>query len=95
MTFNREQGGTTNVEAYDRYLRWRSIGMREQFDFEHDRERLQLAREMVALDPQCVLCRDALAVSLNAMAREVGGVQAEQLRAEGTAGPRAHRADGA
>jgi TolB-like protein/DNA-binding winged helix-turn-helix (wHTH) protein len=84
MTFNREQGGTNNVEAYDRFLRWRSSVMREMFDFEHDRERLQLAREMVAMDPQCVLCRDALAGSLDAMAREVGGVQAEQLRTEGT-----------
>ena len=82
LTFNREQGGTTNVEAYERYLHWRSTVMLELFDFEHSRERLQLAREMVALDSQCVLCRDALANSLNAMAREVGGVQAEQLRAE-------------
>ncbi|MGH8063598.1 MAG: winged helix-turn-helix domain-containing protein, partial [Pseudoxanthomonas sp.] len=54
--FNREQGGTTHVEAYERFLHWRSIVMQEQFDFGHDRERLQLAREMVALDPQCVLC---------------------------------------
>lgn len=82
VRFNREQGGTLNVEAYDRYLRWRSVGMRELFDFEHDRERLQLAREMVALDPQCVLCRDALATSLDSMAQELGGVQAELLRAE-------------
>jgi TolB-like protein/DNA-binding winged helix-turn-helix (wHTH) protein len=82
VTFNREQGGTTNVEAYERYLRWRNIVMQELYDFAHDRERLQLAREMVALDPGCVLCRDALAVSLNAMAQEVGGVQADQLRAE-------------
>ncbi|MFT3763707.1 MAG: winged helix-turn-helix domain-containing protein [Pseudoxanthomonas sp.] len=80
--FNREQGGTTNVEAYERFLRWRGIVMRELFDVAHDRERLRLAREMVALDPQCVLCRDALAASLNALAHEVGGVQAEQLRAE-------------
>ncbi len=82
VTFNREQGGTTDVEAYERFLRWRSIVMLEQYDFEHDRERLQLAREMVALDPQCVLCRDALAISLIAVAQEVGGVQAERLRAE-------------
>jgi len=85
VTFNREQGGTTNVEAYERFLRWRRIVMLELFDFEHDRERLQLAREMVALDPQCVLCHDALARSLNAVAEEVGGVQAEQLRAESSA----------
>lgn len=81
-TFNRGQGGTTNVDAYERYLRWRSIVMREQFDFGHDRERLQLAREMVALDPQCVLCWDALAASLVAMAREIGGSRGDQLRAE-------------
>lgn len=80
--FNRGQGGTDNVEAYERFLRWRSIGMRELFDFEHDRERLQLAREMVALDPQCVLCWDALAVSLKAMGNELDGAQAVQLRAE-------------
>jgi len=82
VRFNREQGGTTNVDAYERYLRWRNIVMLEQADFEHDRERLHLAREMVALDPQCVLCRDALASSLVDVAQEVGGVQAEQLRAE-------------
>lgn len=80
--FNREQGGTTNVEAYERFLHWRNSVMREQFDFRDDRERLQLAREMVALDPQCVLCWDALASSLNSMAQELRGVQAEQLRAE-------------
>jgi TolB-like protein/DNA-binding winged helix-turn-helix (wHTH) protein len=80
--YNREQGGTTHVEAYERFLRWRGIVMLELVDFEHDRERLQLAREMVALDPDCVLCRDALASSLNSVAQEVGGAQAEQLRAE-------------
>jgi TolB-like protein len=82
VTFNREQGGTTSVEAYDRYLRWRSIVMRELFDFEHDRERLQLAREMVALDLHCVLCREALASSLNSVAQEVGGAQVERFQAE-------------
>ncbi len=89
VQFNREQGGTTDVEAYERFLRWRGIVMRELFDFEHDRERLRLAREMVALDPQCLLCRDALAASLDAMALEVGGVQAGRLRAE-SAEVRAH-----
>ena len=80
--FNRRQGGTTHVEAYERYLRWRSIVMHEQFDVAHDRERLHLARGMVALDPQCVLCWDALAQSLQAMAWEVGDPQAGQLREE-------------
>jgi TolB-like protein/DNA-binding winged helix-turn-helix (wHTH) protein len=80
--YNREQGGTTNVDAYERFLRWRGIVMLELLDLAHDRERLQLAREMVALDPQCVLCWDALANSLNSVAYEVGGGQAEQLRTE-------------
>jgi TolB-like protein len=82
VTFNREQGGTTNVEAYERYLRWRSTVMRELFDFDHKRERVQLAREMVALDPQCVLCWNALADALYGMAFELRGTQAEQMRAE-------------
>ena len=82
VTFNREQGGTTNVDAYERFLRWRGIVMAEEFDFEHDRERLQLAREMVALDPQCMVCRDALASSLITMANHVGGEQAARLHAE-------------
>jgi TolB-like protein/DNA-binding winged helix-turn-helix (wHTH) protein len=80
--FNREQGGTTQVDAYERFLRWRDIVMREQFDVDHDRERLRLAREMVALDPVCVLCQDALASSLTAMAKELDGPQADRLRAE-------------
>jgi TolB-like protein/DNA-binding winged helix-turn-helix (wHTH) protein len=83
VTFNREQGGTGNIEAYERFLRWRSTVMLELWDFEHRRERLQLAREMVALDPQCVLCMDALASSLDSMAREVDAAQAVRLRAEG------------
>jgi TolB-like protein len=82
VAFNREQGGTTNVDAYERFLRWRSSVMRELFDFEHDRERLQLAREMVALDPNCVLCWDALGKSLLAMSHELGGTQGERLGAE-------------
>lgn len=82
VTFNREQGGTTHIEAYERYLRWRGTLMLELYDFEHRRERLQLAREMVALDPQCVLCMDALASSLDSMGRAVDATQAAQLRAE-------------
>lgn len=87
--FNREQGGTTRVDAFERFLRWRDIVMREQFDVDHDRERLRLAREMVALDPACVLCQDALASSLTAMAKELDGPQADRLRAE-AAQVRAH-----
>jgi TolB-like protein/DNA-binding winged helix-turn-helix (wHTH) protein/tetratricopeptide (TPR) repeat protein len=82
VTFNREQGGTTQVDAYDRYLRWRGTVMQELYGFEDRRERLQLAREMVALDAQCVLCLDALATSLDSMAHAVDVVQAAKLRAE-------------
>lgn len=56
--------------------------MRGQLDIEHDRERLQLAREMVALDPQCVLCRDLLARSLDSMALELGAAHGAPLRAQ-------------
>jgi len=80
--FNREQGGTTNVDAYERFLRYRSIVMRELFDAQHNHERLQLAREMVSLDPQCALCWDMLASSLDDMATELGDPQAKQFRAE-------------
>ncbi|HYG08027.1 MAG TPA: winged helix-turn-helix domain-containing protein [Stenotrophomonas sp.] len=80
--FIRSRGGPTNVEAYQRYLRWRSIAMQEPSDLDHDRECLQLAREMVALEPRCVQCRDALARSLEAMAQEIGGPQAGKMRDE-------------
>ncbi|HUD43598.1 MAG TPA: winged helix-turn-helix domain-containing protein [Dokdonella sp.] len=80
--FSRERGGTTDVDAYERFLRWRSIGMRGQFEAEHDRERLRLAREMVALDPHCALCWDALARSLAAVADDLDEAQAGALRAE-------------
>lgn len=82
VTFNRERGGTMNVEAYERLLRWREIDTRELYDPEHTRESLQLAREMTALDPQCVLCWSMLGRSLRRQARGIGGVQAEVLRAE-------------
>lgn len=82
VTLNRAQGGTTNIDAYDRYLRWRQLVFSDAWDAEHDRQRVQMAREAVALDPGFVLAWDALADSLNDLAGEVGGSQAEQLRAE-------------
>ena len=84
VKLNTAQGGTTNVDAYDRYLRWRQLLFSEYYDVEHDRERVKLAREAVALDPEFVLGWDALARSLNALAREVDRVQAERLREEST-----------
>ncbi len=82
VMLNTAQGGTTNVDAYDRYLRWRQLFFAEYDDEEHERQRVQLAREAVALDPEFVLGWDALARSLDGLAREVDGVQAERLREE-------------
>ena len=82
VKLNTAQGGTTNVDAYDRYLRWRQLFFSEYWDEEHDRQRVRLAREAVALDPGFVLGWDALARSLNALANEVDGEQAERLREE-------------
>jgi TolB-like protein len=82
VKLNTAQGGTTNVDAYDRYLRWRQLLLSEYYDEEHDRERVRLAREAVALDPGFVLGWDALARSLKALAREVDDVQAGRLREE-------------
>ena len=68
---NTAQGGTTNVDAYDRYLRWRQLFFSEYWDEENDRQRVQLARGAVALDPGFVLGWDALARSLDALANEI------------------------
>jgi len=82
VTLNRAQGGTTNIDAYDRYLRWRQLYLADEWDAEHERRRVQLAREAVALDPKFVLAWDALAVSLSGLADAVDDAQAERLRAE-------------
>ena len=82
VKLNTAQGGTTNIEAYDRYLRWRQLFLSEYFDEEHDRQRVRLAREAVALDPKFVLGWDALAKSLDALASEVDAEQAARLREE-------------
>ena len=82
VKLNTAQGGTTNVDAYDRYLRWRQLLLSEYYDEEHDRQRVRLAREAVALDPGFVLGWDALATSLGELAREVDGEQAARFREE-------------
>ena len=41
VQLNTAQGGTTNVDAYDRYLRGRQLLLSEYVDEEHDRERQQ------------------------------------------------------
>lgn len=82
VKLNTAQGGTTNVDAYDRYLRWRQLYFSEYSDEEHDRQRVRLAREAVALDPGFVLGWDALARSLRLLANDVDGEQAARLREE-------------
>jgi TolB-like protein len=82
VKLNTAQGGTTNVDAYDRYLRWRQLLFSEHYDEASDRERVRLAREAVALDPGFVLGWDALARSLRALSAEVDEVQAGRLREE-------------
>jgi TolB-like protein len=82
VKLNTVQGGTTNVDAYDRYLRWRQLFFSEYWDEEHDRQRVRLAREAVALDPAFVLGWDALATSLGALALKVDSEQAARLREE-------------
>ena len=82
VTLNRAQGGTTNIDAYDRYLRWRQLFLADELGAEHERQRVQLAREAVAFDPKFVLAWDALAISLQELAGWVDGAQAAQLRAE-------------
>lgn len=82
VTLNRAQGGTTNLQAYDRFLRWRSLYLSERTDPESIRQRMLLAREMVALDPAFVLGWDALGSSLERAAFFARGAEAERLDAE-------------
>jgi len=82
VTLNRAQGGTTNVDAYDRYLRWRQSVFSDTPDADHFRQQVQLAREALAFDPKFVLAWDALATSLSGLAYAVDDAQAERLRAE-------------
>jgi TolB-like protein len=81
-TLNRAQGGTTNVEAYDRYLRWRNLFLSEQRDIAVIRQQEQLLREAVALDPQFALAWDNLARLLDIITtlscmRDPGGCSAD------------------
>jgi tetratricopeptide (TPR) repeat protein len=82
VTLNRAQGGTTNIDAYDRFLRWRQLFLTDQWGEDYERQRVQLAREAVAFDPEFVLAWDALATSLDNLAYRVDKVQGERLRAE-------------
>jgi TolB-like protein/tetratricopeptide (TPR) repeat protein len=79
---NRAGGGTTNVEAYDRYLRLRELGLADDQRLAAFRQRAQLAREAVTLDPQFVIAWGELGMALTVLAGAADGDQAAQLRAE-------------
>jgi serine/threonine protein kinase len=88
---SRAQGGTTDPDAYDRYLKWRQMFIAERHAVEDHRSRVQLLREAVQIDPGFALAWGELADELNtlagdveAMADQVGGSQAASLRAEAT-----------
>jgi TolB-like protein/tetratricopeptide (TPR) repeat protein len=81
-SLNRAQGGTTNVEAYDRYLRWRRFELSENSDQAETRRMAQQLREAVAIDPGFVLAWDALAQSLTGLAGRAPPAEATQLRTE-------------
>ena len=84
-TLNLAQGGTTNVEAYDRYLQWRDFRLSERRDPAEARRMVQQLREAVALDPGFVLAWDGLAQSLTRLANRAQPAEAAQLRAEAAA----------
>lgn len=86
---SRAQGGTNNLDAYHRYLRWRQMFLAEQHGIDNHRQRVQLLREAVQFDPQFALAWGELADALDALARDsqvlahqVGGSQATSLRDE-------------
>jgi len=88
---NRAQGGTTNVDAYDRYLRWRQLFLAERHTLEDFRQRAQLLREAVQFDPRFVLAWGELANELDSLAfyvelpdQQLGGSQAATLRSDAT-----------
>jgi TolB-like protein len=81
-TLNRSLGGTTNVEAYDRYLQWRRLALSERREPEVVLRMVQLLREAVALDPGFVLAWDELAGVLTRQSRRLQGAQSEQLLSE-------------
>ena len=82
VTLNSAQGGTTNVAAYDGYLRWRDFQLSERRDPAETRRMIQQLREAVALDPGFVLAWDGLAQSLTELAEDAQPAEAIRLRSE-------------
>jgi serine/threonine protein kinase len=86
---NRAQGGTTNLDAYNRYLRWRQLFLAERHALDDHRQRVQLLREAVQFDPRFVLAWGELADELGYLAwdletstEQLGGSQVASLRKE-------------
>ena len=86
---SRAQGGTTNLDAYDHYLKWRQLFIAERHEVEDHRLRVQLLRQAVQFDPAFALAWGELADELEflagdseVLAEQVGGSQAASLRAE-------------
>ena len=86
---SRAQGGTTDLDAYDHYLKWRQMFIAERHSAEDHRSRVQLLREAVQFDPGFALAwgeladeLETLAADAESMAEQVGGSQAASLRAE-------------
>jgi len=86
---SRAQGGTNNLDAYDRYLKWRQMFIAERREVEDYRQRVHLLREAVQFDSGFALAWDELASELDSLAKAlwqvaepVDGSQAAALRAE-------------
>ena len=75
---SRAQGGTTNLDAYDRYLRWRQIFLAERHAVEDHRQRVHLLREAVQADSQFALAWCELAIELDGLASDLEDLPAEQ-----------------
>src|SRR5262249_17776193 len=86
---SRAEGGTTNLDAYDRYAQWRRMLISELHGLDEHRKRVQLLREAVQFDPNFALAWGMLADELEMLAgdtetfaEKVGGSQAAMLSDE-------------
>jgi len=86
---SRAQGGTTNLEAYDRYLQWRQMFLDEQHGLENHRRRVQLLRDAVQFDPKFALAWGELpeelrflTISLLQLEGQQGGSQVATITQE-------------
>ncbi len=68
---SRAEGGTTDLDAYDRYLKWRQLFLAERHGVENHRQRVQLLREAVQFDPQFSLAWGELADELDMLADDI------------------------